>query len=178
MEKRKGAALATNKRKLPDNFKTIESFQHKKAKQLLYKWLVEAERNKEQGQLCQYKAMTSTFFEGAWYDKNEIIAWRKSAGVHMELPFYENSSLWYFDYEERNTGKILFIPDIVIFHQGAPHIIFEIVHKHGISQAKSQKMREYFKDHNIDIQVIKAEFIMSQIRKPKRLITTPFKLVA
>lgn len=147
---------------LPASFKNVESFKHALAKELLYAWLKSSERYKRQGHCCKFGD----------------ISWRKSAGIHQELPFYDNSSPYYFEFPPKRPGKILFIPDIVVFSQGHAHLIFEIVHKSDISEAKGAKMEAFFKDCYVEVHRISADYILNQVAQPKRLKTTIYKIAA
>lgn len=147
---------------LPSSFKNIESFKHALAKELLYTWLKSAERYKKQGQPCKYGDLS----------------WRKSAGIHQELPFYDNSSPYYFEFPPKKPGKILFIPDIVVFSQGHAHLIFEIVHKHDITPSKGERLRKFFKDVFVEVHVVSADYILNQVAQPKFLRTRIYKIAA
>jgi len=107
-----------------------ESYFHKCAKNLFADWLREEELENDGCNFCGFK-------------------WRSNYGVFTELKFHETDSPYYFelsnslttvDFEQRpknildwfdksiDRGKILFVPDIVVFHKGSPKYIFEIVH--------------------------------------------------
>lgn len=147
---------------LPKSFKTVESFKHKLAKELLMEWLLGAERYKRQGQACRLGD----------------ISWRKSEGVFSELPFYENSSPYYFEHEPKVPGKILFIPDICVFSRGQVYLLFEIVHKSDISEAKAAKLQAFFKDQFVEIHVIQADYILNHTARPKSIYTKLFDYMA
>lgn len=98
--------------------------------------------------------------------------WRPSYGVYTELPIYTNSSLYYFDYPPKMPGRILFIPDIVIFHQGYPKIIIEVVHKNPPSDEKIERIKLFAKDTDIELHTVKASHIMGKVKTIDNLITT------
>lgn len=147
---------------LPNSFKQNESFKHDLAKGLLYSWLAGAERYRRQGQACRLGD----------------ISWRKSAGVFEELPIYENSNPYYFEHKPKQPGKILFIPDICVFSRGQLYLIFEIVHKSDITEGKADRMRKFFKDHFVEVHVIKADYILNHTARPNCIITKLFDLAA
>lgn len=122
------------------------------------------------------------------------IAWRSNYGVHKELPFYETSSPYYFelskglnprrefafkDYtykdlyiENFNKGKILFVPDICIFHKGSVRHMIEVVHKSEPTQRKIGNIQYFFKTAGwgyCDLWLIAADHILGQISKPESL---------
>jgi len=140
-----------------------ESYKHLFAKNLLAKWLRDQDDVNDWCQVAQF-------------------GWRSNYGVFTELPFYETSDIYYFecsdglkDYKEHDSdrskalswfkpnydkGKILFVPDIVVFHKGTPRLIFEIVHSNPLSNDKIDVMREFFKTGYIEIYEIYADDIL------------------
>ena len=97
--------------------------------------------------------------------------WRPSYGVFTELPIYENSNLYYFDYPPKVPGKISFVPDIVIFHQGYPKIIIEVVHKSPPTEQKVERIRNYLRDTDAELHTIKAAHIMGKVKTIDNLKT-------
>jgi hypothetical protein len=161
-----------------------ESYKHLFAKQLMYQWLQEYE---DRWMYNNYdgnpKWRVVQYFPLSW-DAGE-------RDMHMELPFYETSDPYYFTKSKGiiqdkylrafastmwnpdfNRGKILFVPDIVIFENGRAAYIVEIVHKNSISDYKLKTMLRFF-GNNIAICEISAEWILSQIQKPNRLDVGP-----
>lgn len=86
----------------------------------------------------------------------------------MELPFYVSSSPYYFEHGD-NRGRILFVPDIVVFHQGAAHLLLEVVHKSAVSERKLDDIRCFFLDQQVEVWEIQAETILLQIERPQWL---------
>lgn len=146
-------------------FTENESFLHKHAKDLLSDELIKTEIKMQD--FCEYN----------------VLRWRKNYGVFKELPFYESSDPYYFesseglkdnDYErhmsncldwfdpEFDRGKILFIPDITIFHKGEPKILIEIVHKNKTPQWKINKINKFFS--YVELYEVSAYQIMAQIK--------------
>lgn len=140
-----------------------ESFLHKLAKEQLFKWL-EEEENK--GNDCCKFAQFS---------------WRQKYGVFMELPFHETDDVYYFEcsafasFDHNNNfvpldidrGKILFVPDIVVFHKGTPIYIFEIVASNPLTDRKIQAIKTFFGDYyHIEVYEVSAMDIMKMLKKP------------
>ena len=157
-------------------FKQCESFKHLMAKNLLAEWLRELDNN---------------------YDFCKIgkVSWRSNYGVHKELPFYETSSPYYFEQSKGlnpkkecpnfkdyiykdlylpnfNKGKILFVPDITIFHKGSVRHFIEVVHKSEPTQKKIGNIQYFFKVAGwgyCDLWLISADHILGQVNKPDTL---------
>lgn len=155
-------------------FKTKESYKHYYAKHLLHKWL------------CQH--------EERWvYKYHEIgrpdtvkyspISWEADdSNIFRELPFYERCTPFYFselfpcenetgDIRIASTethGKILFVPDITIVTQDRASILIEVVHKSPVSDYKLNTIKRFF-NNDVELYEVQAEWILSQIEKPKYL---------
>ena len=140
----------------PRKFDHIESYKHLLAKNLFASWLAGVEAN----------GMPSCNFAQ--------FSWRKSCGVFTELEFYSNSSIQYFEHPPKKKRGLSFIPDIVVFHQGCPHYIFEIVHKSPITVEKLARMTFFFHNHNVEIHTINADYLLNQIKIPKIIKTERF----
>jgi hypothetical protein len=118
---------------------------------------------------------------------NEL-KWRRNYGVFKELKFYETSNPYYFELsygllphtgfdnngidkrgknplewfdKNYNRGKILFVPDITIFHKGTATIFIEIVHRHHLEQPKIQAIEKFFEGHLIQVYEVSAEQILN-----------------
>jgi hypothetical protein len=108
-----------------------ESYKHKLSKELLAGWLNELEKNNDGCSFGQFK-------------------WRSSYGVHTELKIYENDDPCYFENSEGlfnenfDRGKILFVPDITIFHKGSIKYLIEVVHSNPVSEKKINKIFDFF----------------------------------
>lgn len=147
-----------------------ESFKHKLAKELLVSWLNKEQKTKD---LCSF----------------DLFKWRCGYGIHSELKFYETSDPYYFvlskginkdvefNYDNPNNsfiknfnrGKILFVPDITIFHKGHVAYFIEIVHTNETSIEKLSKIIKFFKGDTPEIYEIQAEEILKQIDIPESL---------
>lgn len=146
-----------------------ESLMHKYAKDVLSNRLSEINKLNDH---CEF---------------NEI-KWRSSYGVFTELKFYETSTPYYFETsggikpylgtnqdgsDKRgkdpldwfdntfNKGKILFVPDITIFHKGTPTIFIEVVHMHHIEHKKLQAIEKFFEGNFIQVYEVSASQILS-----------------
>jgi hypothetical protein len=122
-----------------------ESYKHLFAKETLASWFFEEEKGKDFCQVAQF-----------W--------WRSNYGVYKELPFYETSEVYYFEGGE-NSGKIIFVPDVTIFHKGTPSLFLEVVHKHPTPQWKIEKIKKFFQKFQIDMYEIEAEEILKHDKK-------------
>lgn len=139
-----------------------ESYKHLFAKNLLAKWLREAENGNDYCGLAQF-------------------TWRKNYGIFTELMFHETDDPYYFECsqglepysEERNKklctnwfkrnfnrGRILFVPDIVIFHKGTPKYIIEIIKTNPLTDEKVNVIKNFFKGHMVEIVAIYADEIL------------------
>ena len=113
---------------MKNKFEEKESYLHYYAKEVLFNWLVTEELENDFCNVAQFN-------------------WRRNYGVFKELKFFETSDPYYFemsgglDYEKikekdynnafrdnYDRGKILFVPDITVFHKGTPRYLFEIVY--------------------------------------------------
>ena len=146
-----------------------ESYKHLFAKNLLKKWFLQQEETKED------------------YCKVAQFEWRKNYGIFTELKFYETSDPYYFESSEGLTpdnrhsengkdlqkenpenwfdpnfdrGKILFVPDVTIFHKGTPAMLLEIVHRSPLTNQKIKKIRKFFTGYHIELYQIEAEEIL------------------
>jgi len=56
------------------------------------------------------------------------IYWRKNYGVFKHLPFHQTSDVYYFECSDENhlKTKLLFRPDITIFHKGEAKILIYV----------------------------------------------------
>lgn len=145
-----------------------ESFTHKFAKKLLFDKLKEIDKLND---YCEFNGLK----------------WRSNYGVFTELKFYETSNPYYFelsncllphkgfdaqgnDLRGKDTlkwfndgldrGKILFVPDIVIFHKGVPNIFIEIVHTHPCEEKKLNAIKKFFEGHLIQVYEVSASEIL------------------
>ncbi len=156
----------------PKKFVSKESFKHKMAKELLAKWLREAEEGNDH---CNFAQFT----------------WRSNYGVYEELPFYTTSDPYYFESSDGlrtyhpgeeeeyryhgdflkcvDRGAILFVPDIAVFHKGTSIYFFEVVHKHKVSEDKIERIKAFFNGYALWVYEVEAEEILRQTEVPKYL---------
>jgi hypothetical protein len=152
-----------------------ESFKHKIAKELLFSWLNNIEkRNEDFCELIPFK-------------------WRVNYGIYKELKFHETDHPYYFelseglyDYDKNpekripknyldwfdpnyDRGKILFVPDITIFHKGTACILIEIVHSNLLSENKINAISKFFDGYHVEVFEIEAEEILKKTCVPKEL---------
>jgi hypothetical protein len=139
-----------------------ESHKHKLAKETLFKWLDNIEKG-----IPNTPPVRLPFY------------WRRpNYGVHLELPFYSNSDPYYFECSGHENdggeqpGRILFVPDITIFHKGSVKIIIEVVHKNIISGEKEKKINSFFGD-GVWLYSIEADNILNQTNKHCNLFFEP-----
>lgn len=149
-----------------------ESFKHKAAKELLYKWLWHIDKGLPFPDEIESRNLSMPF------------CWRQgNYGVHMELPFHEKDDQYYFENsvgitEDRwdnvglekfdpsiDRGRILFVPDICIFHKGTACIFIEVVHKNKTSISKIKRIEKFCGSCWFEIYEIEAESILSQTNK-------------
>lgn len=127
-------------------FEVHESFKHTFAKDLLLRWLRDHERDNKTCNFCG-------------------LAWRPNWGIYPELKFYKTSHLYYFE-EGINSGRVLFIPDITIFHKGQAFILLEIVHRNKVSPQKAGRIRNFFGANHYEIYEIEADTILNNTCTP------------
>ena len=151
-----------------------ESNKHYFAKQVLLGWLKNAEKESKSShcEMAQFK-------------------WRTNYGVFEELKFYTSSDDYYFEASEGlipwskdndenpenwfiegfDRGRILFVPDITVFHKGCPLYLFEVVHKSKVTPEKILKIKKFFEYGCIEVYEIDAEEILKydKNKTPKKL---------
>jgi len=122
-----------------------ESHKHKLAKELLFKWLSEANgiNGNSNSKWCNF----AQFYWKPHFVLQEMIVQEKD----WEFYFEGGSERCSYDFKElrhneiiKNYGKILFVPDITVFHCGSPAYIFEIKHTHGLTKEKVKTMKDFF----------------------------------
>jgi len=160
---RKEDSHLTNKPMGKGKFIHRESFKHLFAKNLLKKWFLESEKDGS-CEVAQFQ-------------------WRGNYGVFAELKFYETSDPCYFEVSggldpdkdefpvrgnpkdlflpNFNRGKILFVPDVTIFHKGSPKYLLEVVHTNPLSKSKIEKIDKFF-GGCVNLFEIEAEEILKQ----------------
>lgn len=68
-------------------------------------------------------------------------------------------------------GVLWFIPDLTCYGENGIEAIYEVVHKSDLSAEKILRMKVFFKVHGWNVKVFKinADYILNQIKKPKRI---------
>lgn len=160
---------------MKEKFVEKESHKHRLAKELLASWFHQQD---EMHDFCQVAQFT----------------WRSNYGVYTELKFYETSDPYYFecsaglkDYAEIedkdvrgdnplewfdplvDRGKILFVPDITIFHKGSATILIEVVHKNPLTNTKIDIIKKFFEGYHVEVYEIEAEEILRHTGIPNNL---------
>lgn len=132
----------------------FESYKHKCAKDVLAEWFTETENK------C------------ADFCKLAQFNWRVNYGVFKELEFYENNNPYYFEItpENNKAGKLLFVPDVCVFHKGTPAMLFEVVNKSDIRIGKIKKIEKFFNGFYIELYKIKADYILNQTCIPDNIL--------
>lgn len=124
-----------------------ESYKHKLSKELLYSWIEAKNRNDTQN-----------------YPEDFILpfVWQTDGqdNVHLELPFFETTGLYYF--QSMHQGKTVFIPDITIFHKGVASIFIEVIHKCPVTDEKLERINAFYKNRPPSLYTIDAENILCQ----------------
>jgi hypothetical protein len=154
-----------------------ESHKHKLAKELLWKWLNNIDKDN-----IDYSQEHNIKLPFYWRTGNY--------GVHMELPFHKTDSPYYFELSKGllveeciasdgskysatslvfdpliDRGELLFVPDITIFHKGTAIILIEVVHTSSVSQQKIDKILSFFEGYHIEVYEIEADNILDQTNK-------------
>lgn len=121
-----------------------ESHKHKLAKELLFKWLNDAIKTHD----CE-KSKWCSFAQFKW--KPHLIVMEMIVQENDWQYYFESNTRTSFDFSEifpheifPDYGKILFVPDIAVFHCGSPAYIFEITHTHPLTPEKVHAMQEKF----------------------------------
>lgn len=123
-------------------FQHVESYKHLLAKNLLHEWL----------------------------SANQIApwSWRSPGIIRKELKFFERSHPYYFEHGQPE-GRILFVPDITVFHQGAAHLLIEVVHTSEVSEEKIEAIKRFFHNQWVQVWEINAEEVLRQTHRPTQL---------
>lgn len=119
------------------------------------------------------------------------IEWQRNYGVFTELKFHETDEPYYFetspglkeyDGEDENgidkrgkdclewfdhqidRGRILFVPDIVIFHKGTPTIFIEVVYTNPVKPHKIKAIDRFFEGYLIQVYEVSAVDIINNMK--------------
>ena len=157
-------------KKAKNRFERQESYMHLHAKLVLYGALVAEEKKPDD------------------YSVFGQMKWRSNYGVFCELPFHEKDNPYYFEmsagienYDDNpmqrfnpkiDRGKILFVPDICIFHKGTPIYFVEIVHTNSVSEQKKEAISLFFNGYTLMVYEVRATDIMkcTSVEQLKKLV--------
>ena len=64
----------------------------------------------------------------------------------------------------------LVIFDIAIQHKGCIAYAFEVVHKNGVSEVKTEYLNRISSGNCIEVYTIDADWILSRIKRPQKLV--------
>lgn len=164
-------------------FKNQESFKHLYAKKLLTKWLREIDEDPKTdgGSLGQisWRSNYGVYEELPFYNTSDPYYFELSKGLNwfnddgsdkldprsLKRPYKQsdvfNSTI--------DRGRILFVPDVTIFHKGCAVHLIEVIHKNPPSEKKMNAIYEFFNGHYFNLWTIPADHILGQIEKPKSL---------
>lgn len=109
-------------------------------------------------------------------EKNEFcrygnqLNWRSNYGVFKHLPFYEKDDIYYFEcsagldgdgkfIKGYDRGKLLFQPDITIFHKGTAMILIYISE---ITKDEYINIKNFYQDSYVEIYEADDYFILSR----------------
>ncbi len=146
-----------------------ESYLHNEAKQLLIKWLRELSKKVGPDNYCDWCGLKWRINRGPLFygiygeyplEENQKCVWDERGWDNFEYPDYE----WMKEHPNFNFK----IPDIVITHKGAISHIIEITHKNPLTEEKIK----FYKSLPVfvgEIWEIPAEWIMGQIKEPKKI---------
>ena len=76
------------------------------------------------------------------------------------------------------TGEWKFISDVAVFTEGHLQAFYEVEHKHPIDGHKLMKMQQYCYENNLEIfcHEVSADWILSQVDKPDRIVKFSYEL--
>jgi len=115
-------------------------------------------------------AITQLHKELSILDKNNDICtyaniyWRKNYGVFKNLPFHEKSDIYYFECSDDNhlKTKLLFTPDITIFHKGEAKILIYISE---LSVSEYNEILLFYGNNQVEIYEADANYILFRTEK-------------
>lgn len=168
-----------------------ESLLHLYAKQTLHKWLLEAQEPNNDGGILKpfsWRLNYGIFMELPFYETSDPYYFEQSKGLidyePIEIDYtkpYEQircqdprgkDPLQWFD-KTIDRGKILFVPDITIFHKGTPKYLIEIVHTNPVNEYKLQKICRFFDGYTVEVHEVKVHDILNsdKLNVPKEIKT-------
>jgi hypothetical protein len=145
---------------------SVESYAHLSAKKTLVDWLRTTAEASGRDEYANMNGIEWRVNRGSPY-------W----GVWEEYPFTKDTIETVWDemgygvpptYEElkKQKNKPFVILDVAIQHKGMISHGFEVVHKNGVSQKKKELLHKL----NCGVYVISAAWILSQVKKPSKLV--------
>lgn len=166
-----------------------ESLLHLYAKQTLHKWLKEID---DKNDFCglppfEWRSNYGIFMELPFYETSDHYYFEQSKGlidydppeIDWSKPYEETKyedprgkdPLQWFD-KSIDRGKILFVPDITIFHKGTPKFLIEIVHTNPVSEQKIDKIIDFF-DYGIEVHEVNVKDILKvdKLVRPSKIKT-------
>lgn len=92
------------------------------------------------------------------------IYWRKNYGVHKYLPFHEKSDIYYFECSDNDhlKTKLLFKPDITIFHKGEAKIL---IYVSELSVSEYNEIMLFYADSYVEIYEVDDYSILFRTEK-------------
>jgi len=161
-------------------FQHHESYAHKCAKEVLKKWFDESAEhpsgwqgigdikfrtNRVSGVWLEYPLVDLGYCNSMTNNWDEIWLTEDGECNYEFVPTYEQCL------EKYNVAPFAII-DIVCTHKGSPSIGIEICHKNSVSKKKLQKIINFKESSgaNLELIEISAEWILSQIKTPSKLI--------
>lgn len=108
--------------------------------------------------------------------------WRSNYGVFVDLPFHKSDEPYYFeasaglmDFEGQrpenklewfkpgfNRGRLLFTPDITIFHKGSASILIYIEDDKQMSVTEMGNIETFFEGHHVELYAVSAKEVLSK----------------
>lgn len=94
----------------------------------------------------------------------DCISWRQNYGVFKNLPFHEKSDIYYFECSDNDhlKTKLLFTPDITIFHKGEAKILIYISE---LSVNEYNEIMLFYAGNYVEIYEADDYFIMFRTEK-------------
>jgi len=160
-------------------FEERETFSHRFAKNLLAKWLREEEAKNDHCKIepFEWRRNYGVFTELRFHNKDEFYYFEQSDTLEAHLGFDDkgvdkrgrNPLDWFKDGVDR--GKILFVPDITIFHKGTPKILIEVVHSNPVSDEKLEAIHKWYDGEYFELYEVFSSWILEQTERPNILLS-------
>jgi hypothetical protein len=150
-------------------FTENESYKHKLAKELLYKWLKEQKPEKwiGDGVYLEYPlipAMRNEYDYVISYGNGYIDGYQYYSGITSDFnPTYEQCIA--------NNDIPLAVLDIAVVYAGCLFEGYEVYHTHKVDDTKKGKIMDLTKGKYFELYEISAEKILCQTKKPENIYT-------